>query len=71
MYSLSRVRFLASLPALFVSAVAAVSIPVPAFDFPPSSRSAASDSAAILESLQIGTSVHRHGVRACLHDTSR
>lgn len=56
MHFFSRVRSLASLPALFVSAVAAGSLPVPASDFPPS-RSAASDSVAILESLQIGISM--------------
>lgn len=60
MHFYSRVRSLASLPALFVSAVAAVSIPIEL-----SSRSAASDSVAILESLQIGISIHRHSFCAC------
>ncbi|TID26352.1 gb [Venturia nashicola] len=53
MHLSSPVRSLASLPALFVSAVAAASIPIAASDFELSSRSAASDSAALLESLQI------------------
>ena len=54
-------RSLALLPALFVSAAVAVSLPT--FDLDLSSRSAAaSDSSAILESLQIGTSIHRYGI---------
>ncbi|QDS71137.1 hypothetical protein FKW77_009881 [Venturia effusa] len=53
MHILHRVRSLASLPALFVSAVAAVSVPIPASDIQLSSPPVASESAAILESLQI------------------
>ncbi|KAE9963040.1 hypothetical protein BLS_009753 [Venturia inaequalis] len=59
MYFYPRVRSLASLPALFVTALAAASLPIPASDIELSTRSAASDSAAILESLQIAI-VPRH-----------
>jgi hypothetical protein len=60
-----RNRHLALLPALFLSAVTALSRPTS--DFELSERSTASDSSAILESLQIGTSIHRYGplVHAC------
>lgn len=53
MHFYSRIRFLALLPALLVTAVS-----LPTSDIELSSRSTASDSATILESLHIGTSIH-------------
>jgi hypothetical protein len=64
MHFYSRIRSLASLPALFVSAAAAISLPTS--DIELSSRSTASETSAILESLQIGISIHRYGIHLCM-----
>jgi hypothetical protein len=65
MHFYSRNRHLALLPTLFLSAVTALSRPTS--DFELSEQSTASDSSAILESLQIGTSNHRlRPTRACM-----